>query len=225
MRAALAFALGASVSGFSTSINVQHCRPLAAAAPPKRVALFMDAAKEDDSTPLPIPSVTSLLYAAIVVLQTKDTYDSPVVREWVSSGFPLSSIQGVLPSILGNGILAGYGLFQLGKMAGLGKTDYYDDLEGPEVGSLSQQAAVWAREGEVPTRSADGAYEVFTAAGGCFWGTELHYQRMPGVIATSVGYTQGRIEQPSYGQVCGGTTGHTEAIMLTYDPEVVSYGE
>jgi len=228
MRVLVFVALCASASGFrfSTSVNVQqHRRRLVAATVPSRVALFMDAGKDDDDTPLPVPSITSLAYAAIVFLQSKDTYDSPVVREWVSKGFPLDSIQGVLPSILGNGILVGYGLFQLGKMAGIGKTNYYGDLEGPEVGSLSQQAATWALAGEVPTRSADGAYEVATFAGGCFWGTELHYQRIPGVIDTCVGYTQGRVDKPSYGQVCGGTTGHTEGIMMTYDPEVVSYGE
>ena len=174
MRVLVFVALCASASGFrfSTSVNVQqHRRRLVAATVPSRVALFMDAGKDDDDTPLPVPSITSLAYAAIVFLQSKDTYDSPVVREWVSKGFPLDSIQGVLPSILGNGILVGYGLFQLGKMAGIGKTDYYGDLEGPEVGSLSQQAATWALAGEVPTRSADGAYEVATFAGGCFWGT------------------------------------------------------
>ena len=55
-------------------------------------------------------------------------------------------------------------------------------------------------------------------------GTELHFQRMPGVIATCVGYTQGRTEKPSYGEVCGGTTGHTEGLQLLYDPSVVEYG-
>lgn len=68
-------------------------------------------------------------------------------------------------------------------------------------------------------------YEVATFAGGCFWGTELHFQRLPGVIATCVGYTQGRTEKPSYGQVCSGTTGHTEGLQLLYDPAAVSYGE
>lgn len=58
---------------------------------------------------------------------------------------------------------------------------------------------------------------------GCFWGTELHFQRTPGVIATCVGYTQGSVDAPNYQQVCAGTTGHTEATQLIFDPEVVAY--
>ena len=51
-------------------------------------------------------------------------------------------------------------------------------------------------------------------AGGCFWGLELAYQREPGVTATSVGYTQGSVEGPSYQAVCSGRTGHTEAVQV-----------
>ena len=76
----------------------------------------------------------------------------------------------------------------------------------------------------MPTTSPDG-YAVGTVAGGCFWGTELHLQRVDGVIATAVGYTQGRVDRPTYKQVSSGLTGHAEALMFTYDPAVVSYGE
>ena len=68
-------------------------------------------------------------------------------------------------------------------------------------------------------------YAVGAVAGGCFWGTELHLQRVDGVIATAVGYTQGRVDRPTYKQVSSGLTGHAEALMFTYDPAVVSYGE
>lgn len=51
-------------------------------------------------------------------------------------------------------------------------------------------------------------------AGGCFWGLELAYQREPGVAKTSVGYTQGDVEGPSYQAVCSGRTGHTEAVQV-----------
>ena len=64
---------------------------------------------------------------------------------------------------------------------------------------------------------------MLTQAGGCFWGTELHFQRIPGVVHTAVGYTQGKVEKPSYAQVCTGTTGHTEGLQLTYDPAEVSF--
>jgi peptide-methionine (S)-S-oxide reductase len=66
-------------------------------------------------------------------------------------------------------------------------------------------------------------YCVATFALGCFWGGELEYMRVPGVVGTSVGYTQGFVENPSYEQTCSGTTGHTEAILVYYDPKIVSY--
>jgi len=66
-------------------------------------------------------------------------------------------------------------------------------------------------------------YEVMTLAGGCFWGVELAYQREVGVVGTAVGYTQGESSEPSYEQVCAGTTGHTEAVQVVFDPRVVSY--
>ncbi|KAL7526271.1 hypothetical protein ACHAXR_002786 [Thalassiosira sp. AJA248-18] len=69
----------------------------------------------------------------------------------------------------------------------------------------------------------DERYKVATFALGCFWGGELAYQRMPGVISTHVGYTQGQKENPTYEEVCTGTTGHTEAIRVIYDETAVSY--
>ena len=71
-------------------------------------------------------------------------------------------------------------------------------------------------------KSADG-YAIATFAAGCFWGVELAYQREPGVVGTAVGYTQGSTEAPSYEQVCSGTTGHTEAVQVVFDPSSVSY--
>jgi FKBP-type peptidyl-prolyl cis-trans isomerase 2 len=66
-------------------------------------------------------------------------------------------------------------------------------------------------------------YQIATFALGCFWGGELAYQRERGVIGTKVGYTQGHAVNPSYEEVCTGTTGHTEAMMISYDPSTVSY--
>jgi len=105
-----------------------------------------------------------------------------------------------------------------------GDADDYGDLRGLPT-SLGRDAAEWAVAGIRPTRSNDGRYMVATFAGGCFWGTELHYQRLPGVIATAVGYTEGRVPKPTYKQVCTGRTGHTEACQLLYDPEVVTFSE
>lgn len=66
-------------------------------------------------------------------------------------------------------------------------------------------------------------YEKALFASGCFWGVEYHFNNSDGVISTSVGFTGGNIEDPSYGDVCNGTTGHAEAVEIIYDPEITSY--
>eukprot|EP00904_Undaria_pinnatifida_P010413 jgi/Undpi1/6501/HiC_scaffold_20.g08980.m1 len=62
-------------------------------------------------------------------------------------------------------------------------------------------------------------------AAGCFWGVELAYQRIPGVLETEVGYIDGHKKNPTYKEVCTGTTGHTEALRVRYDPRVVKFNE
>jgi len=62
-----------------------------------------------------------------------------------------------------------------------------------------------------------------TFAGGCFWCIEADFEKIEGVVAVTSGYTGGTAEDPSYKQVSAGGTGHTEAVRVVFDPEVVSY--
>ena len=69
------------------------------------------------------------------------------------------------------------------------------------------------------------AEEQAVLAGGCFWCTEAVFKDLIGVSAVESGYVGGHVEQPTYRQVCGGDTGHAEAIRVTYDPAQISYDD
>lgn len=69
------------------------------------------------------------------------------------------------------------------------------------------------------------ATETAILAGGCFWCTEAVFRDVIGVVQVESGYIGGTVPNPTYQQVCSGTTGHAEAIRVTYDPAVISYGE
>ena len=69
------------------------------------------------------------------------------------------------------------------------------------------------------------AEEVAVFAGGCFWCTEAVFNDVVGVKRVESGYTGGTIANPTYKQVCGGDTGHAEAIKITFDPDELSYDE
>jgi peptide-methionine (S)-S-oxide reductase len=69
------------------------------------------------------------------------------------------------------------------------------------------------------------AEEVAVLAGGCFWCTEAVFLDVVGVKSVESGYTGGTVANPSYKEVCGGGTGHAEAIRITFDNEQLSYGD
>ncbi|MDQ2877769.1 MAG: peptide-methionine (S)-S-oxide reductase MsrA [Pseudomonadota bacterium] len=69
------------------------------------------------------------------------------------------------------------------------------------------------------------ASEVATLAGGCFWCTEAVFNDVIGVEKVESGYIGGNVEHPTYKQVCGGDTGHAEAIRITFDAGQLSYGD
>lgn len=62
-------------------------------------------------------------------------------------------------------------------------------------------------------------------AGGCFWCMVKPFDQQPGIISVISGYTGGHVANPTYEQVCSHTTGHTEAVKITYDADVISYAD
>jgi peptide-methionine (S)-S-oxide reductase len=105
--------------------------------------------------------------------------------------------------------------------AGTAPTD-----EPPARGSQIGNPALGTRPGNVargtPVAPSDGN-QLAAFAQGCFWGVEERFRRVPGVVATAVGYTGGRTAHPTYDDVSTGRTGHAEAVLVEFDPAQVRY--
>ena len=65
--------------------------------------------------------------------------------------------------------------------------------------------------------------EITTLGGGCFWCVEAVYQELQGVQSAVSGYAGGTVDNPTYYQVCSGTTGHAEVVQITFDPKIISF--
>lgn len=75
------------------------------------------------------------------------------------------------------------------------------------------------------TPASSGKNETAVLGGGCFWCIEAVFQRLPGVKKVESGYTGGHVKNPTYEQVCTGTTGHAEVARIEFDPAVLSYSK
>lgn len=81
------------------------------------------------------------------------------------------------------------------------------------------------KEMPMPNQPASSKLEVATFGAGCFWCVEAVFQRLAGVTKVVSGYAGGHVENPTYRQVCEGTTGHAEVVQIEFDPSRVTYAE
>jgi len=98
---------------------------------------------------------------------------------------------------------------------------------GPVKGFNSEkvQEIVTKKHDPVQNKISKDDSQTATFAAGCFWGVQLAFQRVPGVVSSMVGYTAGSNQHPTYQDVCSGNSGHTEAVQMLFNPELVSYKE
>jgi peptide-methionine (S)-S-oxide reductase len=88
----------------------------------------------------------------------------------------------------------------------------------PACGAGKTEQIETTQPKELPMNS-----DTATFAAGCFWGVQAEFDKVKGVVATTVGYTGGHIEKPTYKDVCSDKTGHAEALQVVFDPAVVTY--
>ena len=80
-------------------------------------------------------------------------------------------------------------------------------------------------EASTPSASDESATRLATFGAGCFWCVEAVYQQLDGVVSVASGYSGGKVDNPTYQQVCDGTTGHAEVCQIEFDPQQISYDQ
>ena len=93
------------------------------------------------------------------------------------------------------------------------------------IGCQSKSQNVVVPKAETKKELTKNNMEVATFAGGCFWCTEAVFLELKGVQSVVSGYIGGTVENPTYEQICTGRTGHAEAIQISFDPKIISFGE
>ncbi|XP_052207469.1 peptide methionine sulfoxide reductase [Diospyros lotus] len=131
----------------------------------------------------------------------------------LSTKFPFKPISFPQPTTKSSPLYSPPKMSWLGKL-GFGARTPADASVDPSSSSIAQ-----GPDDDVPAPGQQ--FAQFGA--GCFWGVELAFQRVPGVTKTEVGYTQGYLHNPSYNDICSGTTKHSEVVRVQFDPKGCSY--
>ena len=122
-------------------------------------------------------------------------------------------------AILVGALALGAAAVRLASTAGGGAGHAGEQIGNPNVGTRP------GKVGHGTPLDAGAGHQLASFAQGCFWGVEERFRRVPGVVATAVGYTGGPEKDPSYELVSAHRTGHAEAVLVEFDPKQVTYAE